>query len=225
MHPNPVFRQAPSQESLAFTRAEGFGTLAVAVEGEVLLSHIPFVVAEDGASARLHLVRSNPIARAGQALRPAAHSTPETGAQAAGGPAGLSAKIAVLGPQGYVSPDWYGAADQVPTWNYVAVHLEGRLVPLAPDQIRSVVDEMSAFFETQVPGKTPWTTDKMSPRTLEKLLIQIVPFRFDITAVQGTWKLGQNKTETARKGAAQALAGSGIGRETEALAKLMQSLP
>ena len=209
MHPNHVSRQAPSQESLAFARAEGFGTLAVAVEGEVLLSHIPFVVAEDGASARLHLVRSNPIARAGQAL----------------GPAGLSAKIAVLGPQGYVSPDWYGAADQVPTWNYVAVHLEGRLVPLAPDQIRSVVDEMSAFFETQVPGKTPWTTDKMSARTLEKLLIQIVPFRFDITAVQGTWKLGQNKTETARKGAAQALAGSGIGRETEALARLMQSLP
>ena len=72
-----------------------------------LLSHLPFIVAEDGAAVHAHLVRANPIARllaAGE--RPAV--------------------LAVSGPDGYVSPDWYGAEpDQVPTWNYVGGALEG----------------------------------------------------------------------------------------------------
>ena len=104
----------------------GFGVLAVG-NGEAdvpLLSHVPFIVAEDGAAVHAHLVRANPIARllaAGE--RPAV--------------------LAVSGPDGYVSPDWYGAEpDQVPTWNYVAVHLRGtlRLRPrrrFAPTSTRS----------------------------------------------------------------------------------------
>ena len=39
---------------------------------------------------------------------------------------GAAVRLIVEGPEGYISPDWYGVADQVPTWNYVAVHLVGK---------------------------------------------------------------------------------------------------
>lgn len=105
MHPNPIFRQTPEARNVAFARAQGFGVLAVVAEGAPLMSHIPFLLSEDGAVAEFHLVRSNPIARALAAP--------------------LHARLAVVGPHSYVSPDWYGVEDQVPTWNYVAVHLVG----------------------------------------------------------------------------------------------------
>ena len=201
MHPNPVFRQEPNSQNLAFAKAQGFGVLAVPTKDDVLLSHVPFIVADNGESALLHLVRSNPIVRT-KAER-------------------LTAKIAVQGPHGYVSPDWYGVEEQVPTWNYVAVHLIGELVKLEQAEIRRVVDEISAFFEAQVPEKKPWVSDKMDQETLEKMLIQIVPYRFEIKDISGTWKLNQNKTDAAREGAAQEMAESAIGSETTALARLM----
>lgn len=116
------------------------------------LSHVPFLLSGDGSEARLHLVRSTPITRA---LLTAPRA----------------ARIAVSGPDGYISPDWYGLADQVPTWNYVAVHLTARLT---------------------------------------------------IEATDGTWKLGQNKPEAARPGAADGLEESGIGSRTDALGGLMR---
>ena len=64
MHPNPAFRQTPEDRNLAFARERGFGVLALAGD-EPLLSHVPFLLAVDGSHADLHLVRSNPIARAG----------------------------------------------------------------------------------------------------------------------------------------------------------------
>jgi transcriptional regulator len=74
-----------------------------------MISHVPFVLNANGTEAELHLVRSNPIARA------------------VTGP--TQAVLAVTGPDGYVSPDWYDTPDQVPTWNYVAVHLRGHSAP------------------------------------------------------------------------------------------------
>ena len=43
--------------------------------------------------------------------------------------------------------------------------------------------------------------------------------------IDATWKLNQNKPEAARMGAAEAMARSGIGQETEALARLMRNPP
>lgn len=185
MHPNPAFRQVPADESLAFARARGFGTLCINAESGPLLAHVPFLLAENGGlSALVHLARSNAIARAGL-------PTP--------------AVIAVTGPESYISPDWYGAEDQVPTWNYVAVHLRGRLEPLAPEALRPMVDDLSALFETRLLPKTPWTSAKMSPGSMERMLRMILPFRLVIEAVDGTWKLGQNKTPEQRAGAVAGL--------------------
>ncbi|MEC9432920.1 MAG: FMN-binding negative transcriptional regulator [Pseudomonadota bacterium] len=209
MHPNPAYRKADDAANLAFARARGFGILTAAgaadPQGFPLLSHIPFVLSDDGTRAELHLVRSNPLARALTA-----------------GP--LPAAIAVSGPDGYISPDWYGDPQQVPTWNYVAVHLRGvlRLEPQAA--LEGFLDRLSDRFETAIPDKKPWKMSKMDRGALDKLLRMIVPASLDVAQVDGTWKLNQNKPEAARLGAAAAVE-TGSGAELAALAALMREPP
>ena len=205
MHPNPVYRSRRDALNLRFVRDRGFGTLLLNGDSVPMVSHVPLLVSDDGQSADLHLVRSNPIARTVEDPVPAI--------------------IAVTGPDSYISPDWYGVPDQVPTWNYVAVHLRGTLVPLAPEDMHAMLDRQSAWYETRLAPKPAWKTDKMTPDVLDRMMRQILPFRFDIVAVDGTWKLGQNKPDAVRLAAAGMVAGGGIGLETGDLADLMRDPP
>ncbi|MCB2137591.1 MAG: FMN-binding negative transcriptional regulator [Rhodobacteraceae bacterium] len=202
MHPNPVYRQTTRQRALDLVRDRGFGTLMINGADGPLASHVPFVLAPDGQSADLHLVRSNPIMRALDEPVPAL--------------------LAINGPDGYISPDWYGMEDQVPTWNYVAVHLRGTLQPLPPEALRDQLDRLSATFENRLLPKKPWTLDKVAEPALAKLFRMILPCRFNITDVQSTWKLGQNKPASARIGAADGLEAAGIGQDTAWLSQAMR---
>jgi transcriptional regulator len=203
MHPNPIYRQTPADRNLAFARARGFGLLSVNGEAAPLAAHVPFVLSDDGTSAEFHLVRSNPIARALTAPRPAL--------------------LAVTGPDGYVSPDWYAIGpDQVPTWNYVAVHLRGEAELLDADALRPHLDRLSARFEADLLPKPTWRVEKVPDEALARLMRQIVPCRLRIDSVDGTWKFSQNKPEAARLGAADGVAASPLGQEAARLAQMMR---
>ncbi len=202
MHPNPAFRAEAPANHVAFARARAFGLLAMSTEAAPLLSHVPFLLNADATRADLHLVRSNPILRLLKQAQPA--------------------RIAVSGPDGYISPDWYGLDDQVPTWNYVAVHLTGTLEMRPQDELRDVLDRQAADFETRLLPKPPWAASKMSPEALDRLMRMIVPCRLNITGIDGTWKLNQNKPDAARLGAAEQVAATGIGSDTAQLAHLMR---
>lgn len=206
MHPNPIFRQADAARNIDFARAQALGALAVNADPAPLLSHVPFLLSPDGRRAEAHLVRSNPIARLlREGPRPCV--------------------IAVTGPHGYISPDWYGLEDQVPTWNYVAVHLRGRVQLLPDTSLRAVLDRLSAEMETRLAPKAPWTLDKMTAEARDKLMRQIVPIEMEVSEIDGTWKLGQNKPESARTGAADGLAEADSGLGAQALAAWMRDPP
>ena len=185
MHPNPAFRRTARDRNLAFARARGFGLFAVSAPDGPLLSHIPFLLDDAGQTAELHLIRSNPIVALAKDTVPAV--------------------LAVSGPDGYISPDWYGLPDQVPTWNYVAVHLRGVLEPVSPGDMHAMLDRLSAAFEARLAPKRPWTSAKMSPGTMDRMMRQILPFRLRIATVDGTWKLNQNKPDATRHLAADAV--------------------
>ena len=206
MHPNPIYHTGTDAANLAFARARAFGVLAVANGADAPnLSHVPFLLDEDGRHAHLHLVRSNPIA---QALRK--------------GP--LAARIAVSGPDSYVSPDWYGIDDQVPTWNYVAVHLVGPIELRPQDELHGLLDRQSAHFEDQLRPKQPWTSAKMSDGVMERMMRQIVPCRMQVMSVDGTWKMNQNKPDDVRLRAADKVSSQGLGSETSVLADMTRAL-
>lgn len=204
MHPNPAFRQEHRDRNLAFARDRGFGLLSVNGPDGPLAAHVPFLLNDDASFAELHLARSNPIARAGLPL---------------------PALLAVSGPDVYVSPDFYGphdlVPDQVPTWNYVAVHLRGTLERLPDDALHPHVDALSAEHEDRIVGKRPWTSAKMTEGAMPRMMRMILPFRFHVTSVEGTWKLNQNKTPEVRARAADALSqGSAASRQ---IADLMRN--
>ncbi len=202
MHPNPAFRQTPEAMSLGFARERGFGILAVNAPGGPLMSHIPFLLSDDGQQVELHLVRSNPIIALLSAPQPAV--------------------IAVSGPDGYISPDWYGMADQVPTWNYVAVHLRGTLRLAPPEALRDMLDRLSATFEDKLQPKTPWTSAKMSDGVMVRMMRAILPCHMAVTGVDSTWKLNQNKPDAVRQRAAGSVAALGFGSDLALLAALMR---
>lgn len=204
MHPNPIYRNQPLAEMQAFARARGFGTLAVNGQGGApLLSHVPFWVSPDCDRIEMHLVRSNPIARLG-------------------GP--VAAVLAVQGADAYVSPDWYGLEEQVPTWNYLAVHLRGRLEPLPVAHLRTHLDLLSAQFEERLLPKKPWVSAKMDPEGLARMMRMVLPFALIIEEVQGTEKLGQNKDPEVQERAGLQIIEAGLGLGAEEIGAKMRDM-
>lgn len=204
MHPNPIYRRAAETRALDLVRDRAFGQITVHTDAGLHAAHVPVLLSPDAQTIDIHFVRSNPIARS--------LSVP------------LDALLCVNGPDGYVSPDWYGVPDQVPTWNYASVQIRGTLTLLDQIEMRDMLDRQSAHFEDQM-DKTPWTANKMTPEVLEKMMRQIVPCRLTVDDMQSTFKLNQNKPDDVRLRAADGMQSSGIGHETAALAALMRDPP
>lgn len=199
MHPNPHFRWEDRDALRAFASEIGFGALFAATPDGPRVAHVPAVFIDD-ATLGFHIARGNGIAR---------HLD------------GATALYVVQGPDAYISPDWYGIADQVPTWNYLAVELEGRVRKMDHDALLAQIDRLSAAHEARLAPKPEWTRAKMTPGLIDKMLGAITGFTLEISAWRGTRKLGQNKPEEVRTAAADALEQAG----NRAMAHLMRSMP
>jgi transcriptional regulator len=101
--------------------------------------------------------------------------------------------VILQGPHGYISPNWY-AEPGVPTWNYQAIHMYGKARCFTgPDALRTVVDQLSRQHERDLPE--PW-----EPTYDERMLRAIVGVRIEITAIEGKFKLNQNRSAADRQG-------------------------
>lgn len=184
MYPSPVFAWTDRAEQLAFVAERAFATLVAVHEGTVRIAQAPVLV--DGETLLLHLSRANVLARAMP----------------------LRVTAVVHGPDAYVSPDWYTSEQQVPTWNYVSVELEGELAPTDEPTLRAILARQSAVFEARLADKAPWTMDKLTEATLAAKLRGIVGATLRCDAIRGTRKLSQNKPAADRAGVIDALARS-----------------
>ena len=170
MHPNRAFEWNDREAMLAFVADIAFCTICV--DGPALV-HAPVIVAGPDRLC-FHVSRGN---RATAALD------------------GKRAIVSCLGPDAYVSPDWYGTPDQVPTWNYLTVEAEGPLRLLVESELIQLLDDLSAENEARLAPKPPWTRAKMSRGRFEAMLKAIVGFEMVIEDLRGTRKLGQNKPD------------------------------
>ncbi len=184
MHPAPQFRWKDEAAMRAFVADIGFGLLFAQTTDGPRVAHVPVVFrGEDRVG--FHLSRGNALARHLEA--------------------GATALFVVNGPDTYVSPDWYGLDDQVPTWNYRAVELEGEVAALGAAALPELIDALSADRERRLAPKPEWTRAKMTPGLFDRMMAAITGFEMTITSWRGTDKLGQNKPEAARLGVADAL--------------------
>jgi transcriptional regulator len=170
-----------------FATEIGFGQLFAATPDGPRVAHIPFVfLAEDRIG--FHIARGNGITR---------------------NLAGSEALFVVTGPDAYVSPDWYGLDNQVPTWNYMAVELQGPVSVMDREALIAQADALSLVNEMQLAPKPVWTRDTMADGLFDKMLGAIIGFELEITGWRGTAKLGQNKPVEARNRVADALEARG----------------
>ncbi|MDO6416909.1 FMN-binding negative transcriptional regulator [Sphingomonas sp. BIUV-7] len=183
MHPNRAFVWDDEPAMRDFVERVAFALIAVAVDGRVVTAQAPLAFAGDGAPV-FHLARANPLV---------------------GHLDGRPALATIVGEHSYISPDWYGSEDQVPTWNYRLVEIEGVVRRLDDAGLIDQLDRLSAAQEALLAPKPPWTRDKMNPARFAAMTKAIVGFAIDAPAIRGTVKLGQNKSAVEAAGAIAAL--------------------
>jgi transcriptional regulator len=98
------------------------------------------------------------------------------------------------GPQGYISPGWYGDVQSVPTWNFVSVHLSGVPEILSTEENLQVLDRLVAHFESQRDDARMMWERPNDAAYVERLEAGTIGFRLTPTKVVAKRKLSQNKT-------------------------------
>ena len=114
------------------------------------------------------------------------------------------AKVSVIfhGPDTYISPSIY-STKQLPTWNYIKVHIEGVIIPINDrDAIKESIVNMTSFLEG---APQRFVLDKEDQR-MERLVDFIKTFRIRITHWEGKFKLSQDKSVQDQELAKEALA-------------------
>jgi transcriptional regulator len=114
------------------------------------------------------------------------------------------AVIVFRGPHGYISPAWYGKKDVVPTWNFAVVHVSGRPRMInGPDATRALLARLIRKFETK--SGTSYDFDSLPADYVAGMMKGIVPFSMEIDAIEGKFKLGQERQAADRDGVVQHL--------------------
>lgn len=195
MYVHPAFR-IDQDRALALLQDCAFGTLVVSDPTSLPVAvHLPFLTSqrEDGSlRLEMHIARANCL-----------HELVA--------PGGQPALVTCQGPNAYISPDWYGVPNQVPTWTYTAIHLSGILHALPEEDGAAHVDRLSAEFENRLLPKPAWTSDKMVAERRAAMIRAIVTFEMVVApdGIQAQEKLIQHKGATEHRGAISGLLARG----------------
>lgn len=198
MHPNPAFRSDDRALFSALIEEAGFGMVFLTTPDGPRVAHVPLLLTDAG-TLRFHLALGNALTR---------HLD------------GARALAVVNGPDGYISARWYSDPDQVPTWNYIALEMEGPVWRMDREGLHALLEQVSAHHEARVSEGTPWTMDKMARNKRDRMMDMIVGFELTVEAWRPTVKLSQNKSAEERARLIEGLKGEG----KLALAALMERL-
>ncbi|MBI1193154.1 MAG: FMN-binding negative transcriptional regulator [Bacteroidetes bacterium] len=184
MYIPPHFQASDQGEALAFMRQFPFAALLTQHHGRLLASHLPFIIGEKDGQLwlRSHCARANPQAE------------------------GLDHQEVLVifqEPHAYISPSHYSSKQQVPTWNYVAVHAYG--VPRILRDPAEALTLIEASIQTFEPAYLEqWKG--LSSTYRDGMLRGITAFEIPVSEWQAKDKLSQNKTEEERARIRESLA-------------------
>lgn len=91
----------------------------------------------------------------------------------------------------YISSSWYNHPN-APTWNYMSVHVHGRLKILEGDMLWESVRRLTNKYEQH--SKNPVSLDTL-PASVQKQMNGIVGFEISIDRIDAAFKLSQNRNE------------------------------
>lgn len=191
------FEESDTGELSRFIEQHSLGALVVNGPNGLDANHIPFLLdpQPDGSMRLLaHVARSNAVWKE---------------------MVDDSDVLVMFGTNGaYISPGWYPTKQethqQVPTWNYQVVHVHGQLFVHDNDAfVRGVVARLTREHERRVAPDQPWKMTDAPREFIDRMVQAIVGIEVRVTRMVGKWKLGQNRQDRDRLGAAEALEARG----------------
>ena len=160
------------EEVKDFLKKNSFGILINQVAGKPWATHIPIELdtAEDGKDILVsHISKANPQWQY------------------------FSENDNVLcvfnGPHSYISSSWY-KEEEVPTWNYIAVHVYGKIKILSEKEVLESMYKLVDKYEAH--SKDPISLDNLSKKTLGQIK-GVVGFQISIDTIQAAYKLSQGR--------------------------------
>jgi transcriptional regulator len=170
MYTPPYHKNENEVELLEFIKQNGFGILVSQVEGKLWATHLPLILAGDKLLG--HISRGNKQWR-------------EL-------PNGEEVMVIFQGPHTYISSSWYDH-ENVPTWNYIAVHVYGKVRMQSEEELIDSLRQLTNKYEKD--SVNPVSVDKMSKKFLHAEIRGTVGFEIVIERMEASYKLSQNRDE------------------------------
>ena len=197
MHPNPLFRSEDRALMHSLVEEIGFGMVFLGTPDGPRVAHTPLLWAGDD-RLRFHLARGNALTRYLD---------------------GANALVTINGPDAYVSPRWYEDRRTVPTWDYIALEMEGRAHMLDEAQLEAMLYALIDMHEARLDGAR-WNASEAGDSLWKRQLEGIRGFEIEIAAWRPTIKISQKRTPEERERIALGLEQAGH----TSLAHLMREL-
>jgi len=166
------FRNNDASTINDFIRHHGFGILVSQSDSRMVATHIPLELSEDETKLTGHIARANP--------------------QWKNFDNNSEVMIIFPGPHAYVSSSWYDH-ENVPTWNYIAVHVYGKINIIEGEQLYSCLKQLVNKYEKT--SEYPISVEKMSPEYVRQSIKGLVGFEISITSIEAAYKLSQNRDQ------------------------------
>ena len=174
MYTPEIYKNENQEEIKKFLQENSFGILINQTNGKLWATHIPLELDtnENGATILSgHISKENPQWN---------------------GFIDNDQVLAVFsGPHSYISSSWYDH-ENVPTWNYIAVHVYGKIKIIEGEAVIESLKKLVDKYEQK--SENPVRIEDLSQKTM----IQsrgIVAFEIEITEIQATRKMSQNRDE------------------------------
>jgi transcriptional regulator len=171
----PDLYKNENQEAItAFLKENSFGILINQTNGKLWATHIPLELSINSEGKTLlegHISKENPQWK---------------------GFAENDQILAVFsGPHSYISPSWYDH-ENVPTWNYIAVHVYGKIKIIEGDEVIESLKRLVDKYEQN--SENPVRIEDLSEKTMMQSR-GIVAFQIEIEEIQAQQKMSQNRDD------------------------------
>ena len=193
------FSETDAEVLYQFIRDHNFAAFVTQHNGQMIASHLPFMVDTERGVLKAHLARANDQWK---------------------GFDGSEALVIFQGAHAYVSPTWYETHPSVPTWNYATVHVYG--VPQLVDDAATIRAMLGDLVENHERGRDPEWEMHLPDDYYATMVQSIVVFELPISRIEGKFKLSQNRSEVDQESVIAHLSGSASPLDVET-AQLMAS--
>jgi len=174
MYTPDIYKNENQEEIKQFLQDNSFGILINQTDGKLCATHIPLEldINKDGKQIlHGHIAKENP--------------------QWKGFEENDSVLAIFSGSHSYISSSWYDH-ENVPTWNYLAVHVYGKIKIMEGEAAINSLKKLVDKYEKN--SENPIRVEDLSLKTMRQVR-GIVAFEIEITAIQATKKLSQNRDE------------------------------